>query len=318
MARLFLIIAIVFVALKMKNIKMSENEETSSMEIKSLKEEESIELINVTEEAEVEIEKAIKNNEEYKILEETEDDEIKELINRIRKEKGLNEDNFAFFYYNTDLKKFYSYNENTYFKAASTVKMPVAMLYYDKAKNNELSIDDTILYTSESYEDGAGNTSSKYSPGSRVPISYLIKESIIYSDNTANNILMNHIGRTECRKQIAKYTEVQVSSEFYENNVVSAKIGYDFVKHLYENMEDYKELIKYLKKSSNEEYLKKYIDYDIAHKYGSYEGYEHDYGIVFGKTTYLIGVYTKDVSDSKELIANISLKVLQNIEDSKE
>ena len=59
------------------------------------------------------------------------------------------------------------------------------------------------------------------------------------------------------------------------------------------------------------EYLKKYIDsYDVAHKYGSMDGYVHDYGIVFGKSTYLIGVFTKNIPRADELIANISLKVL--------
>ena len=66
-----------------------------------------------------------------------------------------------------------------------------------------------------------------------------------------------------------------------------------------------------MKQSSNGEYLKKYIsDYEVAHKYGSYNGYVHDYGIVFGEDTYLIGVFTKNVSNADELIAKISLDVL--------
>lgn len=57
--------------------------------------------------------------------------------------------------------------------------------------------------------------------------------------------------------------------------------------------------------------MKKYItDYDVAHKYGSYEGNIHDYGIVYGKEPYIIGVFTKSVPDAEELIANISLQVL--------
>lgn len=37
-----------------------------------------------------------------------------------------------------------------------------------------------------------------------------------------------------------------------------------------------------MKQSSNYEYLKSYIDYDVAHKYGLYAGNVHDYGIAMG------------------------------------
>ena len=66
-----------------------------------------------------------------------------------------------------------------------------------------------------------------------------------------------------------------------------------------------------MKKSSFGEYLKKYItECDVAHKYGSYAGNVHDFGIVFSDSPYLIGVYTLNVPDADELIANISRKVL--------
>ena len=51
-------------------------------------------------------------------------------------------------------------------------------------------------------------------------------------------------------------------------------------------------------------------EYDVAHKYGSYEGYVHDYGIVYSNTPYLIGVFTKSVPNAEDLIANISKQVL--------
>ena len=40
------------------------------------------------------------------------------------------------------------------------------------------------------------------------------------------------------------------------------------------------------------------------------EGCVHDYGIVYGKTNYLIGVFTEDVQNAKKLIANISKGIL--------
>ena len=252
---------------------------------------------------------------DYKILTTTEfsiDAEIENIIDDFRIENNLNEDNFAFFYYNIDTNKQYLFNEYTYFTAASTVKLPIAMLYYDKINDGSISASDTLLYKSSCYEAGNGTTNYYYSAGDYVPINFLLKQSIVNSDNTAINILMDNLGSTvECRKQINKYTDETVSEDFYNSNLTYAKYSFDILNYLYSNMDNYEELIENLKISSNGEYLKKYIsDYDVAHKYGSYNGYVHDYGIVFGKSTYLIGVFTKNISNASELISDISLEIL--------
>lgn len=239
------------------------------------------------------------------------DSEIEALINDFMIENSLNEENFSFFYYNIDTNKQYFFNEYKYFTAASTVKLPVAMLYYDKINNGSISASDTLLYKSNCYEAGNGTTNYYYSAGDYIPINFLLKQSIVNSDNTAINILMSNIGTIECRKQINKYTNEAVSDDFYNSNLTYAKYSFDILNYLYTNIDNYSELIEYLKISSEGQYLKKYItDYDVAHKYGSYNEYVHDYGIVFGENTYLIGVFTKNVPDAAELIANISLEVL--------
>ena len=247
-------------------------------------------------------------------MEPEEDENIKELMNEIMEENGLTENNFAFFYYNQDTKKYYFYNKNKYFTAASTVKVPVAMLYYDKINNGELTLDTTLKYTSDCYEAGGGTTASTYKEGDSIPIKFLLEQAIVNSDNTAVNILIKNLGWNQYRKDITKYTDEELKQEFYEENVTFASYGCDLLKYLYNNIDSYSELIENMKKSSGGQYLKKYIDkYDVAHKYGSYNGYIHDYGIVFGETTYLIGVYTKIITNADELIANISKEVLESI-----
>lgn len=254
-----------------------------------------------------------------KVVEPEEDENIKQLINSIMQEKNLTENNFAFFYYNEDTKKYYFYNEDKYFTAASTVKVPVAMLYYDKVNSGELTLDSKIKYTSDCYEVGGGTTAATYKVGSNIPISFLLEQSIINSDNTAVNTLIKNLGWTQYRKDMAKYTDEELKQEFYDSNVTFAAYGYDLLTNLYENKNNYNKLIEDMKKSSGGQYLKKYItQYDVAHKYGSYAGNVHDYGIVFGETTYLIGVYTKGVANADELIADISLKVLNKIEGNEE
>ena len=294
---------------------VSTQESTNSEEVKKQKEErtenkeESVEI--VTEENEEEnIEVSIE------VTEPTEDEDIKNLITEIKTKNNLTENNFAFFYYNPQAQKYYFDNQEKYFKGASTIKVPVAMLYYDKIKSGELTEDKQLQYTSDDYEAGGGTTSATYKVGSYIPISFLLEQSIINSDNTAVNILIDGIGYRNCREQIAKYSDEQFIDEFFTTNLITAALGYDIINHIYQNQEDYQQLIEYMKQSSNGEYLKKYVtEYDVAHKYGSYEGNVHDYGIVYAESPYLIGVFTNGVAQADELIADISRQVLDKIEE---
>ena len=249
----------------------------------------------------------------------TEDEEIKTLIAEIKTANNLTADNFAFFYYNPQTQKYYFDNQDKYFKGASTVKVPVAMIYYDKIRNGELTEESTLQYTSDDYEAGGGTTASKYKVGNYIPISFLLEQSIINSDNTAVNILIDGIGYRKCRELMAQYSDEEFIADFYTSNLTKASFGFDIINHIYQNQENYQELIGYMKQSSFGEYLKKYItEYDVAHKYGSYAGNVHDYGIVFADSPYLIGVYTQNVPNADELIANISRQVLDKKLDKNE
>ena len=249
----------------------------------------------------------------------TEDEEIKTLIAEIKTANNLTADNFAFFYYNPQTQKYYFDNQDKYFKGASTVKVPVAMIYYDKIRNGELTEESTLQYTSDDYEAGGGTTASKYKVGNYIPISFLLEQSIINSDNTAVNILIDGIGYRKCRELMAQYSDEEFIADFYTSNLTKASFGFDIINHIYQNQENYQELIGYMKQSSFGEYLKKYItEYDVAHKYGSYAGNVHDYGILFADSPYLIGVYTQNVPNADELIANISRQVLDKKLDKNE
>lgn len=255
---------------------------------------------------------------EEPIIEETVDSNIETLINQIMTENNLNEKNFFFFFYNVEEKKYYFYNENTYFTAASTIKVPVAMLYYDKIADGELNLSDTLIYHSDDYEVGDGSTAADYSVGERIPISYLLKQTIVNSDNTALNILVNSIGYQKCKEELSKYSDIQLIEEFYLSNVANVSYYYDVLQYLYQNADKYSELIENMKISSDGGYLKANLpQYEVAHKYGSYDGYVHDYGIVYGQNTYLIGVFTNGIANASDLIADIGEQVVKCVETEK-
>ena len=281
---------------------MMRNKEDANKQVEKQKEEESIETANI----------------EEPIIEETLDNNIENLINQIMIENNLNENNFFFFFYNVEEKKYYFYNENTYFTAASTIKVPVAMLYYDKIADGELNLSDTLIYNREDYEAGDGSTAADYSVGEKIPISYLLEQTIVNSDNTALNILINHIGYQKCKEELSKYSDIELIEDFYTSNVANVSYYYDVLQYLYQNTEKYSELITNMKKSSGGGYLKADLpQYEVAHKYGSYDGYVHDYGIIYGQNTYLIGVFTKGIANASDLIADIGEQVVTCVETEK-
>lgn len=278
------------------------NKEEVNKQAKEQKEEERLEVASI----------------EETIIEETIDSNIENLINQIMTENNLNENNFFFFFYNIEEKKYYFYNENTYFTAASTIKVPVAMLYYDKIADGELNLSDTLIYNSDDYEAGDGSTAADYSVGERIPISYLLEQTIVNSDNTALNILVNSIGYQKCKEELTKYSEEEVKEDFYSSNVANVSYYYDVLQYLYQNADKYSELIEYMKISSGGGYLKANLpQYEVAHKYGSYDGYVHDYGIIYGQNTYLIGVFTSGIANANNLIADIGEQVVTCVETEK-
>lgn len=240
---------------------------------------------------------------------------IKEIIEKTISENQLNETNFAFFYYNINSNEQYLYNENTYFTAASSIKVPIAMLYYDKINHGDVSLDTKLVYKSSDYEAGTGDTSATYKFGDYIPISFLLEEMIKESDNTATNILKRELGGEKAyRILIKQYTKYTLAEEFNTENVTSAKYSLDVLKRLYKDQEKYKDLINLMKESSSGGYLKKNIkEYEIAHKYGSIAGCTHDYGIVYyNENPYLVGVFTKNVPNAENLIAEISKTIIDN------
>ena len=278
----------------------------------------------IVEETSSKVEETTENKEEVKeenveekqeIIEPAESEEIKQLIEQIKIDNSLTEDNFSFFYYNPKTKKYYLDNGDKWYTAASTTKVPIAMIYYDKINNKEITLDSVYPYSSSDYEEGDGMTAYTYSPGDEIPLSFLIEQMIEKSDNTATNVLTRALGGRkqyigETLKYIDEKINVEVPEDFYTENITSPKYGIGIMNYLYNHPEEYAGLIDHMKKSSYGSYLKKLIDCDVAHKYGSYEGYVHDYGIVYSNTPYLIGVFTKSVPNAEDLIANISKQVL--------
>lgn len=221
-------------------------------------------------------------------------------------ENGIDHEKVAYCITDLEHNIKYSMNEKDEFIAASIYKLPLAMLYYDKVNEGEHTLDSTFTYSGYMHED-AGVISSDYGIGSQVPLSDLLNDLIIYSDNDADHILYENLGGwKEYKEAMTKYTD-SISENYYTmDNVTTANTMNDVVTYLYDHKEDYKGLIKNMEEAEPGEYLDRDTQLSMPQKYGMYDSALNSVGFVECNTSYSIVVLTSLGDKGADVMANIN------------
>lgn len=221
-------------------------------------------------------------------------------------ENGIDHEKVAYCITDLEHNIKYSMNEKDEFIATSIYKLPLAMLYYDKVNEGEYTLDSTFTYSGYMHED-AGVISSDYGIGSQVPLSDLLNDLIIYSDNDAGHILYENLGGwKEYKEAMTKYTD-SISENYYTmDNVTTANTMNDVVTYLYDHKEDYKGLIKNMEEAEPGEYLDRDTQLSMPQKYGMYDSALNSVGFVECNTSYSIVVLTSLGDKGADVMANIN------------
>lgn len=221
-------------------------------------------------------------------------------------ENGIDHEKVAYCITDLEHNIKYSMNEKDEFIAASIYKLPLAMLYYDKVNEGEYTLDSTFTYSGYMHED-AGVISSDYGIGSQVPLSDLLNDLIIYSDNDAGHILYENLGGwKEYKEAMTKYTDTISENYYTMDNVTTANTMNDVVTYLYDHKEDYKGLIKNMEEAEPGEYLDRDTQLGMPQKYGMYDSALNSVGFVECNTSYSIVVLTSLGDKGADVMANIN------------
>lgn len=221
-------------------------------------------------------------------------------------ENGIDHEKVAYCITDLEHNIKYSMNEKDEFIAASIYKLPLAMLYYDKVNEGEYTLDSTFTYSGYMHED-AGVISSDYGIGSQVPLSDLLNDLIIYSDNDAGHILYENLGGwKEYKEAMTKYTDFISENYYTMDNVTTANTMNDVVTYLYDHKEDYKGLIKNMEEAEPGEYLDRDTQLSMPQKYGMYDSALNSVGFVECNTSYSIVVLTSLGDKGADIMANIN------------
>lgn len=221
-------------------------------------------------------------------------------------ENGIDHEKVAYCITDLEHNIKYSMNEKDEFIAASIYKLPLAMLYYDKVNEGEYTLDSTFTYSGYMHED-AGVISSDYGIGSQVPLSDLLNDLIIYSDNDAGHILYENLGGwKEYKEAMTKYTDTISENYYTMDNVTTANTMNDVVTYLYDHKEDYKGLIKNMEEAEPGEYLDRDTQLSMPQKYGMYDSALNSVGFVECNKSYSIVVLTSLGDKGADVMANIN------------
>lgn len=213
-------------------------------------------------------------------------------------------------------------NAREKFLAASTFKIPLNMYIYKKIRDGEIDPADTIEYTEDDYEEGAGIIRYNETFGKNYTVKELQRLSIVYSDNVAVNMLLRLVGRENVKNYMrqlgGRIVDDNNNTSCPEDMALYLKKAYG----LYKNKDRYaKELIENMIETNFCDRLPVLLPkgVKVAHKTGNLIGVVHDAGIVFAKRPYIIVVMSKGVvsdKDANNAIAGISKKVYEYVKKS--
>lgn len=77
---------------------------------------------------------------------------------------------------------------------ASLIKLPIMIAAYDAVAKGKLSLDEPVELKQEDKVPGSGILTSHFSPGARFSLRDAIRLMIVYSDNTATNLVLDQLG----------------------------------------------------------------------------------------------------------------------------
>lgn len=233
----------------------------------------------------------------------------------------------AVFLADLDSGGFVSFNGETVFAAASTIKVPILVAFFQAVDEGRVHLDQKMTLRKEHIVGGSGEMQLQ-KPGREYTALEVATKMIVVSDNTATNMLIELLGGKEALNQRflmwgLKGTSlhnllpdlegtnltnprdlVNLMAQIHQGNLVSMK-SRDRIFHIMEKTENDTLLPKGLGEGAT-----------IAHKTGTLDSILADVGMVdmLNGKRYLIGVmvkHSKNDTGADQLIRDISRTVYQ-------
>lgn len=232
----------------------------------------------------------------------------------------------------------WSWHADRPFYAASLIKVPIMVTVFADVYEKKYALSDRLLVREEDIVGGAG-VLQHLTPGESYSIYDLVTLMIIQSDNTATNILIDHVGRERIRwvmKQAGMenscfYNKLMVIPAELEgtNQVTAADMAELYRRLARGRLISYNsclQMINILKRQQIRQSLPLYLPvpegeiigtaplWELAHKTGTVSDNEHDTGILYVRqTAYVLCILSQGVRSqlARDTIGRICYAVYQ-------
>lgn len=121
---------------------------------------------------------------------------------------------------NNEVVCHWQYHGQRVMPTASLIKLPVMLEAYRQAQAGEIDLNDMLTLTAEDQVPGAGILTDHFSPGLKLSLRDAVRLMIRYSDNTATNLVVDHIGLPSTAQTMAKlgWPETQLHSKVFRRD----------------------------------------------------------------------------------------------------
>jgi hypothetical protein len=226
--------------------------------------------------------------------------------------------NISYYYENLITGDKFAYGGTKVYRAASTIKLPLALYVYKLAAEHKINLEEKLTYKRYHYYGGSGII-QKARVGTKYTIRDLVKYAIVHSDNIAFIMLKEKVGQNNfvrfMRSLGGKVTYPKGKNMTTAEDLVTyAKAVYQFEK---QSPQLGRELVYYLKHTDYQTTIPAGVPHlEVAHKVGyiPMELIYNDVGIVYDAQPYVLAIMTTGIPYNKEekIIAELTKIIHQN------
>src|SRR5262245_28259378 len=200
----------------------------------------------------------------------------------------------------------YFRNADDVMPTASLIKLPIMADVYAQAKEGKVKLDDMLTLTKDEMVQGSGILTDHFSPGAQFSLRDAVRLMIVYSDNTATNLVLQKVGIKPVNEFTASLglKETRINAKVFKGSTTSvdpartkqyglgsttAREMLTLLELLHKNelvsADASKAMIEHLKKCDDKDKFPRFLPKGatVAHKTGSVNNSRTDAGLIFFK-----------------------------------
>jgi beta-lactamase class A len=219
----------------------------------------------------------------------------------------------------------YTLHADDVMPTASLIKLAVMAEVYFQAKEGKVKLDDMLTLTKDEMVPGSGVLTDHFSPGASFSLRDAVRLMIVYSDNTATNMVLDKIGIKSVNERMAGLglKETRINAKVFKGSTTSVdpertkKYGLgsatanEMIKLLemlhkgeLVSAEASKTMLEHMRKCDDKDKFPRFLPkgVTVAHKSGSVSNARTDAGILYFKEGPVALIVLTDENEDKRWV----------------